>query len=223
MARTTLSWHWFVRSFGLWFSVILEKFSECSGATCQRLWIKAQEQGSMPLPAALPCTELAPYLQSQPSTHCAPSKIHNGFIYTSLSFAVSDISFATREGKKERRAHCLSGAASIHWPGIARVVQGEFPNAAISHFTIDPGAVPADAKRIVKSLMSWLDLKNLTPPNSHILWWDSIPCNSLEGNEHGGKKLMWNLQGYLRASETEVELKVSATCASPFTHLPLKV
>lgn len=34
---------------------------------------------------------------------------------------------------------------------------------------------------------------------------------------------MWDLQDYLSASETEVELKASVTCASHFAHLLLKV
>lgn len=143
LARAVLSWLWYVRLFGPCCSVVLKNISGWSGATSHWHWIKARGKGTTPLPTALPFSLC---LQSQPSTHCAPSKIQNGFIYTSLSFTLLDILLPTRKGKKESRAHCHADAASTCWP------QGEFPNAAISHVPIDPASVPVDHKKMVKSL-----------------------------------------------------------------------
>lgn len=94
-----------------------------------------------PLPTALPFSLC---LQSQPSTHCAPSKIQNGFIYISLSFTLLDVFLATRKVKKERRAPSCRCCLYL-------LTSGKFPNAAMSHFPMDPATMPLDAKKVLKS------------------------------------------------------------------------
>lgn len=100
LPRTVLIWLWYLRSLGPCFSV-LKHISGWSGATSHWHSIKAQGRGTTTLPTALP---FLLRLQSWPSTHCAPSKIQNGLIYTDISFTLLDVLLATWKGKKERSA-----------------------------------------------------------------------------------------------------------------------
>lgn len=104
--------------------------------------IESKHKGEEIHPFPLPCLSHCVCSPSPaPTVHPAKYKI---YIYTSLSFTPLDVLLATRKTKKERRAHCHVDAASTC------SAQGVFPNAAISHFPIDPAAVPVDAKQMVK-------------------------------------------------------------------------
>lgn len=128
---------------------LFQCFGEHFWMKCQVTDIESKHKGEElhPLPPlCLSHCALSP--SPAPTVLPAKSKMDS---FTPVSLSLFQM-FCLPLEKERREGHTVMR--------VLPLPQGEFPNSAMSHFPVNPAAVPIHAKKAVKSLCQYLDQKN---------------------------------------------------------------